>query len=64
MGHKLTDNNPNIADLSDRDRPTKLAEKFAELYDNQWSDAFEELQKSFSSDEQIIEILLEILMVS
>lgn len=62
MGHKLTDNNPNIADLSDRDRPTKLAEKFAELYDNQWSDAFEELQKSFSSDEQIIEILLEILM--
>ncbi|XP_060582839.1 uncharacterized protein LOC132739189 [Ruditapes philippinarum] len=62
IGHKLTDNNPNIADLSDRDRPTKLAEKFAELYDNQWHDAFEELQKSFSSDEQIIEILLEILM--
>ncbi|XP_052263645.1 uncharacterized protein LOC127866855 isoform X2 [Dreissena polymorpha] len=40
----LTYNNPNIADLSDQNRPTKLAEKFSELYDNQWTDAFEDLK--------------------
>ena len=40
-GTKLTYNNPNIADLSDEKRPTKLAEEFSELYDNEWTDAFE-----------------------
>lgn len=40
---RLTDNNPNIADLSDANRPTKLGEMFGELYDNQWTDAFESL---------------------
>ncbi|XP_060566866.1 uncharacterized protein LOC132725703 [Ruditapes philippinarum] len=42
---KLTDNNPNIADLSDVNRPTKLAEQFSELYDNEWTDAFDALAK-------------------
>lgn len=28
MGSKLTDNNPAIADLSDQNRPTKIAERF------------------------------------
>lgn len=41
MGQKLTDNNPNVADLSDTNRPTRLAERYTELYDNQWTDAFE-----------------------
>ncbi|XP_052279972.1 putative leucine-rich repeat-containing protein DDB_G0290503 isoform X1 [Dreissena polymorpha] len=40
----LTHNNPNIADLSDPNRPTKLAEAFSELYDNEWTDAFEKLK--------------------
>ncbi|XP_053399056.1 uncharacterized protein LOC123530812 [Mercenaria mercenaria] len=39
-GSKLTDGNANIADLSDENRPTKLAEQYAELYDNEWTDAF------------------------
>ncbi|XP_053399681.1 uncharacterized protein LOC123557348 isoform X2 [Mercenaria mercenaria] len=43
-GRRLTDNNPNIADLSDLNRPTKLAEKYAELYDNDWTDAFSYLE--------------------
>ncbi|XP_060566867.1 uncharacterized protein LOC132725704 [Ruditapes philippinarum] len=38
--NKLTDGNANIADLSDENRPTKLSEKYSELYDNQWTDAF------------------------
>ncbi|XP_053400807.1 uncharacterized protein LOC128557453 [Mercenaria mercenaria] len=43
-GAKLTLDNPNIADLSDQKRPTKLAEEFAELYDNEWTDAFEDVK--------------------
>jgi hypothetical protein len=65
MGSRLTDNNPNITDLSDRNRPTKLAEKCAELYDNQWTDAFEILEKKyFSNDEAVIDSLLHILQVT
>ena len=36
-GAKLTEGNPNIADLSDKNRPTNLAENFSELYDNEWT---------------------------
>ena len=64
MGDRLTDNNPNITDLSDRNRPTKLAEKCAELYDNQWTDAFEVLQKYFQTEETVIKALLHILQVN
>lgn len=42
-GSKLTSNNPDIADLSDDNRPTKLAEKFGQLYDDAWTDSLEEL---------------------
>ena len=62
---KLADNNPNIADLSDLNRPTKLAEKFSLLYDDQWTDAFDALQQrpEFKVDSKAIKQLLEILMV-
>ncbi|XP_053399062.1 putative leucine-rich repeat-containing protein DDB_G0290503 [Mercenaria mercenaria] len=61
MGDRLTDNNPNITDLSDRNRPTKLAERCAELYDNQWTDAFDILEEYFNAEENVIEALLQIL---
>ncbi|XP_056013137.1 uncharacterized protein LOC125678320 isoform X2 [Ostrea edulis] len=38
---QLTTGNPNIADLSDKHRPTKIGELYSELYDNEWSEAFE-----------------------
>ncbi|KAL3879271.1 hypothetical protein ACJMK2_031573 [Sinanodonta woodiana] len=44
-GALLTHDNPSIADLSDPNRPTKLAEKYSELYDNQWTDAFATIAK-------------------
>ncbi|KAL5011700.1 hypothetical protein ScPMuIL_010251 [Solemya velum] len=47
---KLTRGNPAIADLSDVNRPTKLAEQFGELYDNDWTNAFEEIQNGYSTD--------------
>ena len=59
MGQKLTDNNPNIADLSDRNRPTKLAERYVELYDNQWTDAFEIIYNN--NDNETIGLLLHLL---
>lgn len=62
-GAKLTQGNAAITDLSDTNRPTKLAEKFSELYDNQWTDAFEELDNTFNNEEETIQALLKILQV-
>ncbi|XP_053392088.1 uncharacterized protein LOC128554801 [Mercenaria mercenaria] len=58
---KLTDDNPNIADLSDINRPTKLSEQFSELYDNEWTDAFEALtntKKGNKPEEEACKLLL------
>ncbi|XP_069131356.1 uncharacterized protein [Argopecten irradians] len=40
-GAKLSDNNPDITDLSDPNRPQKLAQMYNELYDNVHSEAME-----------------------
>ncbi|KAH3806455.1 hypothetical protein DPMN_134776 [Dreissena polymorpha] len=61
MSVKLRDNNPNIADLSDQFRPTKLAEMFSELYDNEWTDAFTVINTGLS-ERQTITFLLDIIM--
>ena len=59
----MRQNNPDIADLSDPNRPTKIAEKFSELYDNEWTEAFEELSKKSRKEEECIEILLVVVTV-
>ncbi|XP_060078881.1 uncharacterized protein LOC132558351 [Ylistrum balloti] len=59
-GAKLSDNNPDITDLSDPNRPQKLAQMFNELYDNQWTEAFESM--SGSHDKGNIQVLLDIFM--
>lgn len=58
----LADNNPNIADLSDLNRPTNLAEKFSTLYDDEWTEALESLaNKTGTEDEtKAIQMLLAI----
>jgi len=38
-GDKLTKGNPAITDLGDPNRPMKIAERYSELYDNEWTDA-------------------------
>lgn len=65
-GAKLTNNNPHIADLSDDNRPTKLAEKFGQLYDDAWTDSLEELTEVETKFEDTVAIsfLLRIVMVS
>ena len=40
-GARLKDNNPAIADLSDQNRPSKMSERYSELYDNEWTDVME-----------------------
>ncbi|KAL3878877.1 hypothetical protein ACJMK2_031205 [Sinanodonta woodiana] len=54
----LRQGNPNITDLSDNNRPIKLAERFSELYDNEYTDAFEEIQKMNLGERKITNILL------
>ncbi|XP_052795701.1 synaptonemal complex protein 1-like isoform X2 [Mya arenaria] len=58
-GANLAFQNPNIADLGDPNRPTKLAEIFSELYDNQWTDAFEQID--LEDDQERIKRLFDIL---
>ena len=60
-GESLSMGNVNVTDLSDPNRPTKLAEQFSELYDNDWTDAFEEL--THFGEEERIDLLIKILQV-
>ena len=57
-------NNPEIADLSDKNRPTKIAERFIEFYDHEWTNAFEILsEKKKTEEKKITQLLLEIVEV-
>ncbi|KAL4230973.1 hypothetical protein ACF0H5_011346 [Mactra antiquata] len=60
LSNQITDGNSDIADLADENRPTKLAERYLQLYDNQWSDAIDSLSKH--DDKTAIEMLLDILV--
>lgn len=64
MSSRLRDGNPNVVDLNDPNRPVKIAEQFSELYDNQWTEAFEVINDFFEKsrhERDIIRILLDIL---
>jgi hypothetical protein len=63
VGANIMHDNPNITDLSDENRPTKLSEKFSELYDNEWTDAFEEAENEFKTEENGIAHLYKTLLV-
>lgn len=56
---KLTEGNPAIADLGDPNRPTQLGEKFAEMYDNEWTDAMEELDGDEQSSIKTLKTIVE-----
>ncbi|KAK3580468.1 hypothetical protein CHS0354_035512 [Potamilus streckersoni] len=58
---RQTDSNPNTANPRDTNRPATLLEQFSEIYDNEWSRAFEYLIKDDSNREEIIRRLLNIL---
>ncbi|KAL3878472.1 hypothetical protein ACJMK2_030817 [Sinanodonta woodiana] len=52
LARQVRDNNPNTVELSDPNRPTKLSGQFSKLYDNEWTDAFDELKKLLSNKEE------------
>lgn len=61
-GERLRFNNPAIADLSDENRPNKLAEKFSELYDNEWTEFYENMEGT-GTEEEIIGQIVQLLKV-
>lgn len=52
-GLKMKDNNPTIADLSDPNRPEKLAEQFKEIYDNAWTDILDYITENNQVTDEI-----------
>lgn len=60
-GKKFSTGNPDLADLSDPYRPTCLAESFSQLYDDEWTLAFEDLEKAKKPEKDAIGCLAEIL---
>ena len=63
-GSKLTMNNPAITDLSDKYRPMKLSEMFNEMYDDDWTDAVEELSSQGIEEKTVVILLRNMVMVS
>ncbi|KAJ8298124.1 hypothetical protein KUTeg_024655 [Tegillarca granosa] len=62
VGLKLQENNPMVADLNDDYRSTKLGEKYRELYDNEWTDAYRIITiKLRMTEEEAVTQLLELL---
>ncbi|XP_060574361.1 uncharacterized protein LOC132732032 isoform X2 [Ruditapes philippinarum] len=62
----LKQGNPEIADLSDENRPTNLGQRFKQLYEDEWTDAFEFLTEKMATDFRVddrkaISILYEML---
>lgn len=45
--------NPMITDIGDINRPTKLAEQFSVLYDNEWTDAFDSVARMAGQTQSI-----------
>ena len=60
MGKQLMSNNPAITDLSDPHRSLNLAEDFSNIYDNEWTDAIEDLEKIVKDEKTTISILLSV----
>ncbi|XP_052791656.1 uncharacterized protein LOC128225798 [Mya arenaria] len=58
-GISLTYNRANIAGLGDLNRPSKLAEVFSEIYDNDWTDAYETVKDD--EEKNKIQFMLKIL---
>ncbi|VDI41417.1 Hypothetical predicted protein [Mytilus galloprovincialis] len=60
-GAKLMAGNTSIADLGDKYRPTRIAELYSELYDNEWTEAVDDLVSTKWSEDQIVRHLFIIL---
>lgn len=57
-GVQMTENNPNVTDLSDINRPINLGEDFSEIYDNEYTDVLVHLKKKPADVKNIQDKLL------
>ena len=55
--------NPDLTNLSDPYRPTKLVESFGQVYDDDWTRAFEDLEQTQFLEREIICCLANLLRV-
>lgn len=64
----MADGDPGFTDFGDNNRPQKLGERFAELFDQTWSSAYESLKTKdiddVGSDEGTMDTLQQIVKVS
>eukprot|EP00105_Crassostrea_gigas_P038557 XP_019922705.1 PREDICTED: uncharacterized protein LOC109618729 [Crassostrea gigas] len=63
-GVQMTENNPNVTDLSDINRPINLGEDFSEIYDNEYTDVLVYLKAKSVDVKNIQEKLLKTAEVS
>jgi hypothetical protein len=66
-GNKMTEGNPNIANLGDPNRPTKVAEIYSEIYENEWTDALDFCNKKLgkeNSEDDVLQALSKTLIVN
>ncbi|KAL3878883.1 hypothetical protein ACJMK2_031211 [Sinanodonta woodiana] len=56
-GDRLSDANSDITDLSDPYRPTKLAEMFREVYNEEWTDAFQYYDSVLKNEDEVLDAL-------
>ncbi|KAK3602848.1 hypothetical protein CHS0354_026407 [Potamilus streckersoni] len=56
-GDRMLDKNSDITDLSDPYRPTKLAEMFKEVYNEEWTDAFHYYDSLFRNEDKVLDSL-------
>lgn len=63
----LKQGNPEISDLSDENRPTSIGQKFKEVYEDEWTDAFtfltDDRPQGKFKDEDAVALLYNLLQV-
>jgi len=65
---QLTEGNPDFTDLSDSNRPVKMAERFHKIYDDEWTTSLESLTHAKKgsiclAEEEAISLLMDIIKV-
>lgn len=63
-GVQMTENNPNVTDLSDINRPINLGEDFSEIYDNEYTDVLVYLKRKSDDVKNMQDKLLKTAEVS
>jgi len=62
---QLTEGNPDFTDLSDINRPVKMAERFHKIYDYEWTTSLDSLTKGSIclTEEKAISVLMDIIKI-